>query len=118
MQASAAGSAAELMLSLLEASNALEENKDKTEQELFIENSESFFKIIGEQNEKKNFWWAFYADFYAAMIKAGHNEVFCNYITQSKKDEKVIEWLNANEDKVTAFSKWVSHYKHKVGKKK
>lgn len=111
---------AELMLSLLEAGKSLEENKGKTEQELFIANSESFFKVIGEQNKKKKkgFWWTFYVEFYDDIVKAGHNEVFCNYITLSKKDNTAKEWIKANTKKLSAFSKWVNAYEFNTGKKK
>ncbi|HVX50014.1 MAG TPA: tetratricopeptide repeat protein, partial [Chitinophagaceae bacterium] len=51
-------SAAELMLSLLEASKGIEKNKDKTENELFIDNTASFFQVLGElKKDNKDFWW-------------------------------------------------------------
>jgi tetratricopeptide (TPR) repeat protein len=112
-------SAAELMLSLLEAGKSLEKNEGKTEQELFIANSESFFKMMGEQNKKKKkgFWWAFYVEFFDDMVKAGHSEVFCNYISLSKKDNKAREWIKANKEKLSAFSKWINAYEFNIGKK-
>ena len=53
--------AAEMMISLLEASKYAEENKNKTEMEIFIEKNKSIFSILGElKKENKGFWWDFY----------------------------------------------------------
>lgn len=106
--------AAELMLSLLEASKNLEKNEKKTEYELFAENTKSFFSVLGELKKKnKGFWWNYYVDFFYSMTNENHIEAFSYYITQSKEDEKIFTWLKDNKDKVEALSKWYSNYKRK-----
>ena len=112
-------SAAELSLSMLAATKNIEENKDKTDQELFIDNTKSFFSILGEMknDEKKSFWWTFYVNFFDDMVKAGHNETFCYYINQTKEDEAIEEWLEKNDAKFKAFSNWVKEYEFNTGKK-
>lgn len=106
--------AAELMLSLLAASGDLEENKEKTEYELFTSNIESFFAVLGELGEDKNgFWWDFYVDFFYTMKNEGHVEAFSYYIAQSKEDTQIGTWLEANTAKFEAMSNWYAGYERK-----
>jgi tetratricopeptide (TPR) repeat protein len=80
----------------------------------FAKKNETFFKSIGEINEKKDgkvsFWWSFYAAFFAELQKNGHTEAFSYYISQPSKDASVKNWLKENDDKVKKFSKWISSY--------
>ena len=103
-------SAAEMMLAMLEASNSLEKNKDKTPEELFVNNSESFFSTLGvlKENGKKksNIWWDFYIPFFYDLAKSEYIDVFCYYISISS-NEKAIEWLETNDDRFEDFGKWI-----------
>lgn len=100
--------AAELMVSMLEASKSIEENEGKTEDEMFVENTESFFKVLGELRKKKNkeIWWTFYTDFFYDLAKSDHIETYCKYITQSV-NENSKKWLSENENKLNDFDKWL-----------
>ncbi|MEM7381554.1 MAG: tetratricopeptide repeat protein [Bacteroidota bacterium] len=100
--------AAELMVSMLEASKNLEENKDKTEDQMFIENTDSFFTILGELKRKKDkeIWWTFYTTFFYELAKSDHMESYCHYISQgSKQDSK--KWLIENGHKLMEFDGWL-----------
>lgn len=101
-------SSAELMISMLEASKSIEENKDKSDDELFVENTDSFFTIMGELNkeEYKDIWWTFYTPFFYELAKSEHIEAYCKYITQGS-NENSAKWLNDNEDKFNAFGAWL-----------
>jgi len=104
--------AADMMIAMLEASNSLEENKDKTADELFIENTKSFFTVLGElyDNDNKgkdNLWWNFYVPFFYNLAKSDYMDVFCYYISSSSND-KAIEWLQTNKDKLDNFAKWIN----------
>ena len=100
-------SAANLMISLLAAGNESEENKNKSEQQLFYENTESIFGVLNETGEDKpSFWRETYIDFFSALKEAGHMEAFCYYISQTQ-GEDVHKWIEENEDKLTAFAEWV-----------
>lgn len=104
--------AAELSLSLLEASKTLEKNKDKTEHELFVDNTKTFFSLMGNlKKDHKGFWWDFYVPFFAAMESAGHTETFGYYIWLSKNNVKVNQWLDKNDSRIKQFSKWYEDYK-------
>jgi len=103
-------SAAEVMLAMLEASNFLEENKDKTPEELFIDNTKSFFMVLGElsENEKKtNIWWDFYVPFFYNLAKSEYMDVFCYYISVFS-NENAREWLKKNSKKLESFGKWIN----------
>ena len=102
--------AAELMISMLEASKYIEENKGKTEVQLFIENTESFFKVLGELNKKKNkeIWWTFYTTFFYDLAKSEHLETYCNYILQST-NENSQKWLTENNTMLTDFDSWLKN---------
>ncbi|CAL2103473.1 TPR_REGION domain-containing protein [Tenacibaculum sp. 190130A14a] len=100
--------AAELMLSMLEATHKLEKNKDKTKEEMFVENTKSLFLILGElkeNSEKEGFWWEFYVTFYDKLAKSGHIEAFCNFVTQM--DLKSKRWIDDNEEKIKKFFTWL-----------
>lgn len=101
-------SAVALMISMLSASNLLEENEGKTEDELFVSNTESFFKVLGElkKDSYKSIWWTFYANFFYNVAKSGHIETYCKYITQGV-NENSNKWLIVNEIKLNNFANWV-----------
>lgn len=103
---------AELMLSMLEASKSIEENKEKSEEELFVENTTSFFKILGELNEDKNtgLWWDFYIPFFYDLAKSEHMEAYCYYISQSSSDI-ASSWIDNNGTRMNKFSAWLARSK-------
>lgn len=100
--------AAELMVSMLEASKSLEENKEKTSDEMFLKNTNSFFTILGElkEEENKEIWWTFYTTFFYNLSKSEHLETFCKYITQNENDASN-KWLTQNEEKLIKFDNWL-----------
>lgn len=99
---------AEMMLFMLGASKSLEENKDKSEEELFIENTKSFFKILGEFKKEENtgLWWDFYIPFFDNIAKSDHIDTYCYYISQSS-NSKSIDWLKNNNNKLKDFGAWL-----------
>lgn len=101
--------AAELMISMLEASKSLEKNDGKTDDELFVENTESLFKILGELKKKKNkeIWWTFYTPFFYDLARSEHLGTFCKYITQAS-NENSRNWLIENENKLNDFAVWLT----------
>ncbi|MCW3102732.1 MAG: tetratricopeptide repeat protein [Bacteroidetes bacterium] len=107
-------SAAELMLSLLEASKGLEKNEGKSEAQLFADKTKSFFSVLGEMKDKnKGFWWDYYVDFYYAMVNENKVEAFSYYVTQVKGDAEITDWLTKNKEQLDAFSKWYEGYERK-----
>lgn len=101
-------SAIELMISMMEASKNLEENKSKSESELFVENTESLFKMLGEFADKKNkesVWWNFYVPMFSKIGNSEHIETYCKFITQLDTKSKI--WLDNNEEKMKSFIEWL-----------
>lgn len=106
--------AAELIVSMYAATKNLDENKDKSDDELFVENTESFFKFLGELKKKthKGIWWENYIPFFNEVVENGHIETYCKYITQSS-NENSKKWLEDNPDKLQAFGDWLKSRKDK-----
>ena len=101
-------SAAELMVSMLVASNSLEENKDKSEFTLFEENTTSFFKVLGELKATKSegIWWNLYAPFFYQMGKSELMEIYCHYIRQSAHENSQ-SWIAQNQSRLMLFTNWL-----------
>jgi len=100
-------STANMMLSLLGASSMTEKNKGKTKQELFYENTKSFFSVLSEQKEgKKGFWWELYIPFYSKLLESGNLEAYCYYITQSNSELEQL-WIETNNKKMEQFYSWI-----------
>ncbi len=100
-------SSADLMMTLLAAGKTLEKNRDKTEEQLFYENTEAIFSQLAETQEgKTGIWWDLYTRFFNQVAEAGHLEAFCYYITQVK-GEAVTTWLDSHADQLEAFGKWL-----------
>lgn len=97
-----------VMISMLEASKSLDKNKEKSEEEMFIENTKSLFLFLGELNKKKNkgLWWDFYIPTFYEFAQSGHIDTYCYYISQSSNDA-AIEWLKNNEKKINEFGDWL-----------
>ena len=109
-------SAAEMMLSLMEASKSMEENKGKSDFELFSENTKSFFTVLGElkANEKhKGFWWDYYVTFFYSIAKdADMYDAYINYISKDMNYTAVNTWLQNNQAKVDKMLDWTESYEH------
>lgn len=99
--------AVDMMISMLEASKNLEENKKKSKEDLFEENTKSFFTILEElkENKKESIWWDFYVPFFYKIVKSEHFDTYCKFITQM--DMKSKSWLDNNEEKLNAFFEWI-----------
>lgn len=103
------------MLSMLEASKNMEENKAKSDFELFSENTRSFFMVLGELQENgknKGFWWDNYVRFFYDLARNDEMyEAFTYYISQNMNYTVVENWMLKNPDKVAKFKDWVLNYK-------
>ena len=87
--------AAEMMLSMLEASKTLEKNEGRSEDELFIENTGSFFSMMGELKKKKHkgIYWDIYVPLFYDLAKSEFLDTYCYYVMQSV-NENSTQWLN------------------------
>lgn len=102
-------SAAELMLSMMQASNTIEAKEGKTPEQLFFENTQSFFNILGELREdRQDFWWRYYVEFFHEMSLDENVEAFSYSIVQSKASES---WLSEHPNQVEQLAKWYQNYK-------
>lgn len=97
---------------MLEASKGIEKNKGKTPEEIFTDNTTSFFKILGELNkdQEQDIWWAFYAPFFHKLAQSEHMKTFCHFISQSTSQTSV-KWLDVNEIPMLEFQLWIKDYR-------
>ena len=100
---------ADMMISLLQASKTLDENKNKTEAQLFAINTISFFKTLGELNsgKYKGLWWDFYIPFFTKLANSKHMDTYCNLIRQSD-DAISAQWVKDNESKIQDLREWLA----------
>lgn len=100
---------ADMMISLLQASKTLDENKNKTEAELFAVNTTSFFKTLGElkSGKYKGLWWDFYIPFFNKLAHSKHMDTYCNLIRQSA-DTNSAQSVRDNESKIQDLRAWLA----------
>ncbi len=100
--------AAEMMISLSKASNSLEENKGKSELQLFVENNDGIFKILGElKKDNTGFWWDFYVPFFYDLAEENLTETFSYFISQSQGEE-VSKWFDEHSADFEKLKIWMS----------
>lgn len=100
--------AAEMMVSLVKSSETLEENKGKSDLELFALHNDKIFKILGElKKENTGFWWDFYVPFFYDLSTEGYSETYSYYISITEGDS-AIKWLENNETNFNSFTNWLS----------
>jgi Tfp pilus assembly protein PilF len=108
-------SVSDMFLSMSQATNHIEENKGKSDFELFSENTMSFFRELGElqeKNKKTDFWWKFYVGFFYDLAKDKElYETFSYYVYQDVQSTAVETWLQKNPDRVKKLQDWVVNYK-------
>ena len=104
-------SAAELMLSMMQASNTTEAREGKTPEQLFYENTRSLFSVLGElRKDQQNFWWSYYVEFFHDMLQAKNVETFSHYISQNRSEASA-KWLEEHPEQVEQLVSWYRSYK-------
>lgn len=101
-------SAAEMAISLSKASNTIEENKGKRDLDLFAENNNMIFSILGElKKENTGFWWEFYVPFFSDLSKEKFTRPYTYYISLSEGEE-AISWIESNTEEFEKFKNWMN----------
>lgn len=100
--------AAEMMVSMLEASKFEDGNKNKPEMDLFIETNRGFFSILGElKKDNKGIWWDLYVSKFYDLVQTKNQEAFSYYISQSENSDIINNWIANNSDKIAKFKEWM-----------
>jgi tetratricopeptide (TPR) repeat protein len=102
--------AAELSIKLRAAASLSEDNKDKTEEEIFLNTTKSLFGLLGELKTKKTkgFYWDGYVDFFSQLSKTDYMETYCHYISFGN-NQKSTDWLMANKPQLKKFGEWLEN---------
>lgn len=99
--------AVEMMISLVNASNSMEENKEKSDLQLFFDNNKSIFSVLGElKKDNTGFWWDFYVTFFYKMVNEDQCEAYSYYISLSK-GQAALDWIDQNQKKYEKFKNWM-----------
>jgi len=62
------------------------------------------------KKEGKGIYWDVYAPFFTGMKKKELIPVFAHVASITSGDERNIQWINANQDRLQEFFKWVGDY--------
>jgi tetratricopeptide (TPR) repeat protein len=109
--------AASLALSLMGAARRLEESKNKTQAQLFVDSFDMLFSAMGNSDKKSaGFAWNYYRPYFVEMQSRKYVEPFCYYIQQTNKSDEVQNWLLKNHAQVEEFLKWSRAYRWSKGK--
>lgn len=102
----------DLLLSLMQISKIDDKNKDKAKEELFVNNTKTFFDFLKNDKNKSTstFWREFYVPFFVDLNNANLTDVFCHYIGATSSEYSA-KWLKNNTDKVDKFVKWLKERK-------
>jgi len=99
--------AAEMMISMVKASENLEENKVKSDLELFALHNDKIFKMLGElKNDNTGIWWDFYVTFFYNLANENLTTPFSYYISLSQGDDSS-KWLEENNQELERLAKWM-----------
>lgn len=79
----------------------------KTDEEIFRDNTQTFFSFLDAKNQKDTIWWNFYSPFFNQLGQSEHIDTFCYWISQ-KSNENAAKWIEQNPEKVLEFKKWVA----------
>ena len=99
---------AELMMSMFATKSFTNEDSTKNEYELFAETNKSIFGMLNSLKKgKKNIWWDFYVVKFDDLVKSENVEAFSYYISKSKNDPFVNQWVIDNPQKIEQFENWL-----------
>lgn len=101
-------SSAELMLGILSAAEITDGQIKRTNEDIFRDNLQSIYKIIGEMKKDKNkgIYWNLYAPVFYEIAKSDHMTAYSMYILRST-NENANKWINDNPTQLDAFSVWI-----------
>ena len=104
---------ADMILGLSGAAALTSEEKNKTEAQRIVSQTETLFAVLAEQAEKKRqstFVYQFYVPYFAEMKQKGHVEAFVYYALQPSGLPGAREWAEANGGRIMQFLIWSKGY--------
>jgi tetratricopeptide (TPR) repeat protein len=80
----------------------------------FATENEKLFQLLSDLKDgKKGFYWEFYVDFFDDLYKKRHTETLSYFVSLTKKENKIMDWLRSNPQKVEALSDWYAGFEWK-----
>ncbi|MEZ5426184.1 MAG: tetratricopeptide repeat protein [Pyrinomonadaceae bacterium] len=106
--------ALELFLGLSKVgAETLEKNKNKTDEEKFVGQVQSFVNIFlerGDKNVKDTFVGKNYLPFYREMKAKGYVEAFAYLILQETGNRNADKWIADNNNRIFDFVNWAKNF--------
>ena len=108
--------AAELGLKMMIMESA-KNNADKNRYERLALDTDSFFELVSELdgNKKKkkkdglDVWSEIYVPIFYGIHEKGYAEAFAYHIASATQDSVISTWLENNQEKMSAFYKWLEN---------
>ncbi|MFI2742163.1 tetratricopeptide repeat protein [Zhouia sp. PK063] len=101
-------SAAEMAISLANASNIIEKQKGKSDLELFVHTNETIFNTLGElKKDQTGFWWDNYVSFFYELSQKGFVEPFSYYIAGNDENDNAMAWFDDHKKEFEDFANWL-----------
>lgn len=102
---------ASLILSTSAALDYDEDNKDKSEVELFRSKFETLCSLFKDvQNDNFGFYWEYYVPYFIEMLDQDMIETFSYIVYASSENQEVKKWLDENRTEIDSFYDWSSAY--------
>jgi tetratricopeptide (TPR) repeat protein len=80
----------------------------------FAVENEKLFQLLSDLKDgKTGFYWEFYVDFFDDLYKKRHTETLSYFVSLTKKENKIMDWLRSNPQKVEALSDWYAGFEWK-----
>ncbi|MEO0043147.1 MAG: hypothetical protein RL329_2595 [Bacteroidota bacterium] len=80
----------------------------------FATENEKLFQLLSDlKMGKKGFYWEFYVDFFDDLYRKRHTETLSYFVSLNKKENKIMDWLRSNQQKVEALSDWYAGFEWK-----
>jgi tetratricopeptide (TPR) repeat protein len=88
-----------------------DDDKGKSDTQLFAEGVSSIFAITVESKDLKNFFVGkYYVPYLQSMKAGGHQEAFAYLVLQQGGNADAAKWVASNPDKVAAYYSWAKSY--------
>lgn len=89
-----------------------DEDKNKSENEMFVDSVSSVFGLVSEDKKlPKTFVGKIYAPYMAAMRDSGQVHTFAYVVLHLGGNADATKWVDANIGKVNSFFSWAKNYK-------
>ena len=98
----------DMMISILQASDGLEQNEGKSDFELYHEKTTALFKYLAEMDlsNRDDYYTQYYIPFFQRIADSEHSVAFTHYVLHSLYPESR-KWVELNTEQLESFFNWL-----------